>query len=88
VSIFFTTGTIKRSFYGGFVDLAFAIGTNWGVATPSPSLTMTDLSWGPMLVNFVDTLTPGAEDNPNPPEALAPVDTYPYRVYIPVTTKP
>ena len=73
VSIFFPTGNFKRSFYNG-LNLDFAGGMTW---FGTGMMTATDTEgWGSFLVNFVESITPSAPDNPNPPELISPLDIY------------
>lgn len=90
VSIFFPRPGLRRSFYQGDT-LDFAAGTDWGrTATISSEITTTSpttdvVEWGSMLVDYVNTITPNASDDPNPPILIAPF-VPPQQIYIPLIT--
>lgn len=84
VSIFFPND--PSSYYvGSWLD--FALGTNW--STPSLGTSPdepTDISWGPMLVKFIQQTNPTGADNPTPPDLL-PMPGEVNTVHLPVVVR-
>jgi len=71
VSIFFPPGNWRRSFYNGR-NLDFAADTVWGTLASQAFTLDEGVGWGPMLVDYIENITPSAPDNPNPPELASP----------------
>lgn len=73
VSIFFSKPGTRRTFYhGGTID--FAAGTNWDLGPLSLDTLDEDvIQWGPMVVEYTNTMYPDAVEDDTPPEPQAPI---------------
>jgi hypothetical protein len=74
VSIFFPSGDFTRSFYNG-LNLDFANGTDWGTQSGLMLTQQSPIDWGPLLVDYVENVSPAATDDPNPPDLTSPIET-------------
>ena len=86
VSIFFTKPESRRSFYYGGL-LSFAAGTDWGLGpTALRSTSPNVIEWGPMLVAYLEQVSPGAPDDPVPPAPPTPL-LFPSMIYLPLVIR-